>query len=258
MTKSTTVASQPTVILFSQTSIGKPKAGVFKGTEIEAARKAATKLGLKIFEVSDQRSQSIAAKIPPGRLQAHGEAIVPFVAKQLYAAIEALATPSQNALQPQKQTPRLPTDWDNIKVGDRVLAQDADPKDGWWQVTVVEKAGDLFKLRWPGRSNSRAFQRHRATLGLICPGGFQPTPEPRKRSGQLSARFPQDWADIDVDHVVLAKEDGPCEQWWEAKVVKADQDAFTLQWRDFPDLSTIERVRASLGLLHPSPKSRPA
>src|SRR6185312_5013604 len=146
--------------------------------------------------------------------------------KQLYAAVEALATSLQNTAQPQKQAPRLPTNWDDIKVGDRVLAQDTDPKDGWWQVTVVEKVGDIFKLRWPGRPNSRPFQKHRATLGLICPGSAQSSPETRKKTGQGSSRFPQDWAGIDIDQVVLVKEDGPCEQWWEAKVVKADNDAF--------------------------------
>jgi hypothetical protein len=46
------------------------------------------------------------------------------------------------------------------------------------------------------------------------------------------------------------------EQWWEAKTIKLDKDTFTLQWRDYPELPTIVRPRAALGLMHPAPKTR--
>jgi hypothetical protein len=59
-----------------------------------------------------------------------------------------------------------------------------------------------------------------------------------------------------LNQIVLAKEDGPCEQWWEAKTIKLDKNVFTLQWRDRPDLSSIEWPRSSLGLVHPAPKAR--
>jgi hypothetical protein len=79
--------------------------------------------------------------------------------------------------------------------------------------------------------------------------------ESNKSSSSPRARFPQDWAAIKVDQIVLAKEDGPCEQWWEAKAIKLNKDVFTLQWRDRPDLPPIERPRSSLGLVHPAPKA---
>jgi hypothetical protein len=154
--------------------------------------------------------------------------------------------------------PRLPANWNDIKVGDRVLAQDSDPKDGWWQATVVDRNGEIFKLRWPRSERGRPFQKHRLTLGLICPnegvenGGFGSDKSP---DGPRT-RFPQDWVAIKVDQIVLAKEDGPCEQWWEAKTIKLDKNVFTLQWRDRPDLPSIERPRFSLGLVHPAPKAR--
>jgi hypothetical protein len=199
MTKATNHVTQSSVILFGLTSIGKPKAGAFKPTEAEAARKAAAKLGLQTSEITDESTRAFAAKVPAGQIHGHGDAIVPFVPKALYASIENLARP--NPAKPTKPDsprasprPRLPAYWNDIKVGDRVLAQDSDPKDGWWQATVVDRNGEIFKLRWPGSERGRPFQKHRLTLGLICPNegvenggiGSDKSPEgPR-------TRFPQD------------------------------------------------------------------
>ena len=255
--------TQCPIVLFGVTSIGKPKAGAFKGTEAPAARKAAAALGLRVLEIADEAARALADKVPAGRIQGHGEAIVPFVPKQLYASIENLAKPNLiNGVKPsgpsEALSPRLPANWDDIKVGDRVLAQDTDPKDGWWQAKVVEKSDEIFKLRWPRSERGRPFQKHRLTLGLICPyhGTDSAQPKSNTSSPNPSTRFPHDWAAIRIDQIVLAKEDGPCEQWWEAKTIKLDKDVFTLQWRDRPDLPSIERSRSSLGLVHPAPKAR--
>lgn len=260
MTKTINHASQPAIILFGLTSIGKPKAGAFKITEAEAARKAASKLGLQVLAIEDDNARALATKVPAGRIEGHGEAIVPFVPKGLYAAIETFGRSSRTvATRPSLpiSSPRLPSDWKDIKIGDRVLAQDSDPKDGWWQVTVIDKNGDIIKLRWPGSQRGRPFQKHRNMLGLICPS--QPNTDEsaaNKSSAGTQQRFPEDWAAIKINQIVLTKEDGPCEQWWEAKTIKLDKDIFTLQWRDRPDLPTIERPRSCLGLMHPSPKTR--
>jgi hypothetical protein len=95
------------------------------------------------------------------------------------------------------------------------------------------------------------------TLGLICPGELKDEPKPDpKRAPEASAVYPANWSTIGVNQIVLAKEDGPCQQWWEAKAVKLDKDVFSLQWRDHLSLPAITRPRLALGLLHPSPKSR--
>jgi hypothetical protein len=263
MSKTTNHPPQPSVIVFGLTSIGKPKAGAFKPTEAEAARNSAAKLGLQVFEITDESTRAFAAKVPAGRIHGHGDAIVPFVPKALYTSIESLARPTPaNPTKPnspsQPPRPALPANWNDIKVGDRVLAQDSDPKDGWWQAEVVDRNGEIFKLRWPRSERGRPFQKHRLTLGLICPneGVKNDGIESNKSPDSPRPRFPQDWAAIKVDQVVLAKEDGPCEQWWEAKTIKLDKDVFTLQWRDRPDLPSIERPRSTLGLVHPAPKAR--
>jgi len=267
MSKPAKPLAQPAIILFGLSPIGKPRAGSFKGTDVPAARKAAPKLGLSILEVADEAAIALVAKVPAGHIAAHGDKVVPFIAKDLYSQIEILGRPqvkagngegtsalSQSSLSAQ----RLPKSWDDIKVGDIVLAQDTDPADGWWQATVVEYHGDVFKLRWPRSERGRPFQKHRLTLGLICPGdngqGFQANP--KKSSPHSDSVFPPTWAAIGINQIVLAKEDGPAEQWWEAETTKMDKDLFTLQWRDHLNLPVIVRPRLALGLVHPNPKSR--
>jgi hypothetical protein len=260
MTKTAKPAASPAVIVFGQSAIGKPKAGLFRGADCVAARRAAAKLNFQVVDTSAPAAAVLAAKVPAGRIQSHGDAIVTFVAKALYDAIVEAAgapppqpRPAAEAANSQTQSPRLPESWDDIRIGDRVLAQDVDPKDGWWQVRVVDRRGDLVMLRWPGSDRGRPFQKHRTMLGLICPSAGSGGGAPKANNG---VRYPKTWAQIGPDHVVLAKEDGPAEQWWEAKVIAFDGDIATLQWRDFPSLAPIVRPRASLGLMHPAPKIR--
>jgi len=260
--------TQPAVIVFGVSAIGKPRAGTFKASDVPAARKAAAKLGFKVIDLTDETGLALAAKVPAGRIGGARDNIIPFVNKDLYAQITASEIKSQkngqgrtnggSAMSPEANPPRLPRSWDDIKAGDMVLAQEADPLDGWWQVIVTEANGDLFKLRWPGSGRGRPLQKHRATLGLICPNEAKADGkgEPKLDPKQLAAKsvYPANWSVLAVDQTVLAKEDGPMEQWWEAKIVKIDKDQFTLQWRDYPKLPQIVRSRSSLGLMHPAPK----
>ncbi|TXN33068.1 hypothetical protein [Methylobacterium sp. WL19] len=72
-------------------------------------------------------------------------------------------------------------------------------------------------------------------------------------AGGPGGRFkaPADWPDIERGCLVLACA-GPSEGWFEAIIMytKAD-DAFELQWRDWPDDPLITRHRSELGLLPP-------
>ncbi len=222
-------------------AVGKPRAGTFKGTDVAAARKAAGRFGLTVSEITDPAGRTLAAKIPNGRISGSGESIVPFVSKDIYEQIKAFSaqqpkngngSSTATTTAPSAQF-RLPASWDDIKAGDRVLAQEVDPKDGWWQVTVTEAHGDLFKLRWPGSGRGRPFQKHRSMLGLICPGEIKETvkPDPKQATAEPTV-YPRHWSAIGLNQIVLAREDGPMEQWWEAKTIKLDKDIFTLQWRD--------------------------
>jgi hypothetical protein len=260
--------SQPVIVVYGVSAIGKPRAGTFKGSDVPAAVRAAAKLGFSVIDLTDGTDLALAAKVPAGRIGGARDNIIPFVNKELYAQIKACGIKGQkngqaqssagSANSPGTQSPRLPRNWDDIKAGDLVLAQEDDPADGWWQVTVIEGNGDVFKLRWPSGGRGRPPQKHRNMLGLICPdqamtdGKGDTKPDP-KQSASKSV-YPANWSVLAVDQTVLAKEDGPMEQWWEAKIVKIDKDQLTLQWRDYPKLSQIVRCRSSLGLMHPAPK----
>jgi hypothetical protein len=261
MTKtSKPAAASSAVIVFGLSAIGKPKAGLFKASDAAAARKAATKLGLKTLDTSTPAALRLIGKVPVGRIQAHGDAVVPFVTKDLYEQITA-ADPSgdeppnepRNCITAAKQ-PRLPADWDDIKTGDCVLSRDSDPADGWWQATVTDKHGDIISLRWPRSDRGRPFTKHRTMLGLICPAAGVTTAKGDTKAD--GARYPKSWAQLATNQIVLTKEDGPCEQWWEAKVIKIDNQVVTLQWRDYPALPPIIRPLQLIGLMHPSPKAR--
>ena len=103
------------------------------------------------------------------------------------------------------------------------------------------------------------------TRDLLCSGvltrdGTRFVTMLRERGQQPAAEpntvYPRHWSVIGLNQIVLAKEDGPAEQWWEAKTIKLDKDVFTLEWRDHPHLPAIVRPRSALGLVHPAPKVR--
>jgi hypothetical protein len=63
----------------------------------------------------------------------------------------------------------LPKDWDDIDIGHLVLAKAESRWPAWWEAIPVEKAGDLFKLRWHANASAPPITRPRFDLALICP-----------------------------------------------------------------------------------------
>ena len=63
----------------------------------------------------------------------------------------------------------LPRDWQQIDVGQLVLAKSEGPWSSWWEAVPVEKVGDEFKLRWRDGVNKSPCTRARLELALICP-----------------------------------------------------------------------------------------
>jgi hypothetical protein len=160
--------------------------------------------------------------------------------------------------------------WEAIAVGHRVVAQESDPEDGWSEATVVRIDGDMLTLRWCLPPNKRFFARHRVNVGLMCPkpvpagdgsGAVEPishqakatTSENGPKPAQDAAcphRYPESWEQIDLDRVVLAKEDGPSRCWWEALPVEKHGDVFTVRWLNFPEIPNVVRHRLSFALLN--------
>ena len=135
---------------------------------------------------------------------------------------------SNSLADPGGSAPRLPRNWQEIGIGDLVLANQ-DRWEGWYEAIVVEQNGDMFTLRWRDNPRERRIVRHRLRLGLLYPRP-RPTAENGK-SAKASAHakhdktvatnpdansqsLPKNWDEI--DHLVLAKDDSQWGAWWEA------------------------------------------
>ena len=276
MTKPSTqpAPSKPIVVLYA-ISDGKGRAGVFKGPDIEPALKAASLLRFSVLPGESDGARKLARELPPGRIQAKGNNIAPFVRKDLFEKLLALAQ-TERGPAPQateagndelaltdgeagKGKPRLPLDWADIKKGGLVVAQAKDPEDGWWQAIVVDVTGDLIKIRWSNEPRGRPLLKSRLALGLMFAGDpSKPLPSTNNSKSKETAAsaYPNNWAEVGIGQIVLAKEDGPMQQFWEAKITVQEGEIFTLAWRDHPKLPPIRRQRLDLALVHPNPKAR--
>jgi hypothetical protein len=258
------------LILFGIDSHGKPTAARFGKNAATLARKAASQLQLRTISGDDPKIADIAARLPVGRVHATGKAFVPFVRRDLYDKRIAAAgngngsspAPGSHAggaatANPPNGNPNLPRSWDQIALGDLVVAQEDDPADGWYEAIVVEVANDMFTLRWRDYPRLRRITRHRLRLGLLYPGpqaGKQPKPQSAKHQSppaKAGSALPADWQAIDLNKLVLAKDDGPVRAWWEAIPVEKAGDTFKLRWRDYGTVPPISRDRFALALICP-------
>ena len=106
------------VILFGISEGGKPRAGVFRGPDVDPALKAAQLLNLTVVKAETDEARKLSGHLPLGRITAKGEHIVPFVRGELYEKLQALAGAKPNDTgQPGPSTPvktatrRLPANW---------------------------------------------------------------------------------------------------------------------------------------------------
>jgi hypothetical protein len=80
------------VILFGMDSRGKPKAARFRKDHAGLAVKAASQLQLQVLANNSPKIGEIAAKLPVGRVHATGRAFVPFIPRDLYDKLMAVAS----------------------------------------------------------------------------------------------------------------------------------------------------------------------
>ena len=280
--------SQPSaaVVLFGVDERGKPQAARFSQGETALATKVARQLQLRVLPVAKPELAALAAKVPAGRIHGTGRSVVPNIAANLFTELLAAAAGGASSAEPPQQPPpsgsgsddtppntkkaeqhRLPKDWDELAPGHLVIAQES-PDDGWYVAIIVERAGDMCTLRWRDYPRDRRFTRHCRSLALLSPGQTNPS-EPSKpaaaehsnknggkhagtRSKPTPAGLPKTWEEIDVGHLVLAKDDGPWESYWEAVPTENHGATLTLTWRDYGALPKIERRRPTLALLCPT------
>ena len=263
--------------MFGIDSRGKPKAARFGRDHASLAIKAATQLQLNVLASNDPTVAEIAARLPVGRVHATGRTFVPFIRRDLYDRLVA-ATGNGNGASPVRLThagvatasppsgnPNLPRSWHEIGLGDLVVGQES-LEDGWYEAIVIEVNGDMLTLRWRDYPRQRRIVRHRLRVGLLYPGPHaaaqaskQTKPvavaKPKDPALTHASSLPADWQDIDVNKLVLAKDDGPCRSWWEALPIEKAGDAFKLRWRDYAAVPPVTRQRLALALICPDAAS---
>jgi hypothetical protein len=73
----------------------------------------------------------------------------------------------------------------------------------------------------------------------------------------ITSGLPRSWDAIGVGHMVLAHE-SPDDGWWEALVIKREEDILTLRYRDAPKLPTFIRHVTTVALVNPGPLAEQA
>ena len=268
------------LILYGIDNRGKAKAARFRKEHAGLAIKAATQLQLNVLASKDPKVAEIAARLPVGRVHATGRMFVPFVRHDLYDKLLAAAAtgnpdPSSppngssgtSGSMPGGSAPHLPPNWQSIGIGDLVVASQSHD-DGWYEAIVVEQNGDMFTVRWRDYPRERRIVRHRLRLGLLHPGSL-PTagngrstksPGPAKHDKPLATNpaldtksLPKNWDEIDINQLVLARDDSQWGAWWEAIPVEKSGDLFKLRWREkyAANVGLITRQRFDLVLICP-------
>ncbi len=180
----------PAIILFGNDDSGKPHASSFDIDRRHDAIKAAGLMGFQALAVEGDVLTALATKIPIGKVFNSGKGFVPFVKREIGQQLDQYAEdhPDQLIALPAPVAAadgesnvdaldELPKDWDDIKVGSRVLAQD-DPDDGWWEAIVqhVHASGTqghpcaMFTLMWEAFPEDGRFVRRFDQVALLHHG----------------------------------------------------------------------------------------
>ena len=167
------------IILFGSDPDGKPRAARFAAGHAALAIKAAKLMNPDTCQVSSPALSYLAAKLPAGRIHANGRGFVPFVRRELFDKLVEAAkakngettTAKTGSAGPAKAAgpvTGLPGTWEEIAVGHLVIAQATLP-DGWWEAIVLERDGEMLKLRWRDFPKYEPFHRHIASVALMKP-----------------------------------------------------------------------------------------
>jgi hypothetical protein len=268
------------VVLFGIDSTGKPKAARFGAKHAGLATKAASQLQLRLLPGNTPNVAEITSRLPVGRVHATGRMFIPFVRRDLYDKLVLAAsaggaeqqppaappsgTGGHTGGKPSGSPPNLPRTWDEIGIGDLVIAfEDAD--EGWYEAIVAELHGDMLTLRWRDYPRQKPVVRHRNRLGLLrAPAAPSPTSTKTGKSAAAKGsapvadkptgpkELPATWDELDAGHLVLAKTESPWGSWWEAIVNSKAGDELTLRWRDnHANMPPISRSRFEVALIRP-------
>ncbi len=152
--------SGPAIIVFGVDPSGKPKAATFPAHQVDLATKAAGLMQLRALKIDSPELAQFAAQLTVGKIYASGHGFVPLVRTAIFDQLLQFADPAP--------APGLPATWDDIDVGDLVIARD-ELNAGWWEAIITEKDGDMLTVRWRDYPKQASAVLHRATLALLKP-----------------------------------------------------------------------------------------
>ena len=130
------------------------------------------------------------------------------------------------------------------------------------QAGLATKAAELMQLRVLKIDNPELAQfAAQLPIGRIYASGHGFVPHVRPAIYDQLLQFadpapppglPATWDDIDVGHLVIARdESNAAGGWWEAIVIAKEGDMLTLRFRDYPKQAPVVLHRATLALLKP-------
>jgi hypothetical protein len=171
-------ATPDKLFVFGVDGEGKPRGARFSDFN-ERALKFALDLGLVGVYPASPAFTELAVKLPPGRLYSSGKGFIPNVRKDLVEKLNlALATAGDESQQ-HRPPPRdivaspasgLPKSWDDIGVGQLVLATGDEPDDGYWECIVLKRQDNVLTLRLRDYPKQGTYVRHLAQVALLNPG----------------------------------------------------------------------------------------
>jgi len=159
---------------------GKPRGARFAEFN-ERVLNFALGLGLIGVHPASAKFSELAMKLPPGRLYTSGKGFIPNVRRDLVKSLnEVLSSPNDESQKHQRPNDGradgnrpvagLPRSWDQIAVGQLVLATGDEPQDGFWECVVESRHEDVLTLRLRDYPEQGTYVRHLAQVALLHPG----------------------------------------------------------------------------------------
>jgi hypothetical protein len=163
-------------VLFGTDEHGKPRAAYFEAVDSELMTRAAAAMKLQLLRITASQLE-LAKQLPAGRIHANGTGFVPPIRSDLYSALQLAAeSPQQSGTTASTVAPSpaaarrapvhgLPIDWDNIEVGDLVIAMEK----GWWEAIVKAIDKDMLTVKYRDYPTFPRFSVHRTAVALLKP-----------------------------------------------------------------------------------------
>ena len=154
---------------------GKPRGARFLTSQFAQIRDAVNELKLAMCSDTSPRLTELGGKLPQGRVYARGKAFIPFIKKELLDQLRdaqygpSTAPAGQEIPKDKVDLPDGPMTWDEVKVGDLVIAHQ-NHIEGWWEARVVERDGSYLTLAWLDYPEEGQFRREIISIALRHPG----------------------------------------------------------------------------------------